>query len=123
MNKDVSRRRNHGVVAAEKGPANEIPIVKPVRSGHRDHRRTAFEAAFDPFQPLKWRPAVSIQVGEEVARRGATAGLACHDQAFRWLVDDANTRDRGRHSTRVVGAGVVDDDDFVWRSTLTKKRM
>jgi len=91
--------------------------------GSKAEATAALKAAFDPLEPLKRRPAVGIQIREEIARRGATAGLACHDQTFRWLVDDANTRDRSRHSARVVGAGVVDDDDFVWRSALTKKGM
>jgi hypothetical protein len=81
------------------------------------------ETALDSFYPLKRRPAVRIEIRENVARRGTAASLASNDQPFRWLIDHTDTRDPGRYSAGVIRARVVDDNDFVWKSTLTEKGM
>ena len=44
------------------------------------------------------------------------------DEPFSRLFDHVNARYGPRHSPRAVGAGVVDDDDFVRGSGLGEKR-
>jgi hypothetical protein len=57
---------------------------------------------------------------QDVARRGPPRRLPRDHENLPRLIDHADARCRARDG--FVGAGVVDDEDFVWRSGLGKQR-
>lgn len=122
MHKRVRRGRDDDVVGANQRPTAPVPVVETIGSGHTHESIARGEPRFHALEPLQRDPAVGVDVGKDVARRGAPRGLACDDEAFPRLVDYDDTVDRARHGAGSVRACVVDDEDFVWRSGLGEKR-
>ena len=56
-------------------------------------------------------------------RRRAAAGLARDHQALARLVHHAHVRNLLRHGARLIGAGIVDDQDFVGHARLREEGM
>ena len=100
-------------------PPDDVPVVETVRTGDRCRRIRAGEFLRDEPEPFARRAAIGIDVDEHVAGRDAASGLAGDDQPLPRLVHHPYTGD-GRNRRCAIGAGIVDDDDFVWRERLLK---
>ena len=73
----------------------------------------------DELEPVTRRAAVGVDVDEHVAGGHAASGLARDHQSLPRFVHHPYTGD-GRNRRCAIGAGIVDDDDFVWRERLLK---
>ncbi len=118
----MRRRRHERVVGANQRPARPVPVVEPIRAGDTDQPFARSEPPLDMLEPLKRHAAVGVHVREDVTGRKPPRRFPRDDEAFSRLFDDANARNRPRSSPGAVGAGVVDDDDFVRGSGLGEKR-
>ena len=116
-------RRHEPVVGPNQRAPRPVPVVEPVRSGHRDGVRQARHPAFDAGQPVDGRTAVGVHVREHIAARGAPRRLTRDDQPLGRLVQDADAGNRARYRPGRVGARVVDDQDFVGRARLRQQGM
>jgi hypothetical protein len=79
----------------------------------------AVEFLRNELKPFTRRAAVGVNVHEHVAGRDAASGFACNHQSLPRFVHHPYTGD-GRNRRCAIGAGIVDDDDFVWRERLLK---
>ena len=86
-------------------------------------RCVAGEMPIDPLEPGQRRPAVGIQIHQDVARGRQPPGFARDDQAFARLVDDTDVRNLLRHGARLIGARIVDDEDLIRRPRLGQQGM
>jgi hypothetical protein len=76
------------------------------------------EPALDALEPLERHAAVRVHVRQDVARRLAPGRFARHDEPFDGLFHHAHARYGARHGARLIGAGIVDDEDFIGRARL-----
>ena len=79
----------------------------------------AVEFLRDELEPVTRRAAVGVDVDEHVASGDAASCLARDDQSLPRFVHHPYTGD-GRNRRCAIGAGIVDDDDFVWQEGLLK---
>jgi hypothetical protein len=77
----------------------------------------------DQLEPPERGTAVRVQIHEQIPRRRATAGFTRHHESLPGLVHHAYVRDLLRHGARLIGAGIVDDQDFVGDSGLGEEGM
>jgi hypothetical protein len=79
----------------------------------------AVEFPRNTLKPVTRRAAVGINIDEDVASGHAASGLACNHLPLPRFVHHPYTGD-GRNRRCAIGAGIVNDDDFVWRERLLK---
>ena len=73
-------------VRANQGAPAGVPVVEAVGGRECDQRRPLEEPALDLLEPLERRPAVGVDVDQDVARRGPPSRLTRHHQAAPRLV-------------------------------------
>jgi len=123
MHHPVRRWSDDDVIGADERASHQVPVEEPIRSRHRDGGRPALEPPLYSLEPGDWRPAVGVQVGEDVAPRGKTGCLACDDEPAHGLVDHTDARHRPCDVAGAIRARIVHDDDFVGRAGLGEQRV
>ena len=94
MRHELRERGQRVVVDARAGDADPVPVVEPVRPGHADRARRPQEPALHALDQHQRRPAVGVDVDQDVAGRGPGAGRPRLDQPLVRLVDDDHVRER-----------------------------
>ena len=75
----------------------------------------------DALQPHNGRPAIGVDVGQDVAAGGQSCRFPGDNQTLHRFVYHPDTRNAPSQLTRRVGAGVVDDDDLVRLTRLREE--
>ena len=63
--------------------------------------------------PRQRRPAIGVEINQNLARGMAAPRLARDHQAFARLVYHLDVRDRRRHERCLIGACIVDDQNLI----------
>jgi len=94
-----------------------LGTVELARSGHRGEVVIAIKVVVDAFNPRLIGNGVRVEAGEYLASCFIESASRGRGDAANGFLDD--TRSKGFGDVRgVVGAAIVDDDDFVRQSSL-----
>src|SRR5262245_35182918 len=122
VNGELRRCRQYDVIGTGEETTAPVPVVKAIRTGNRHARTTLKKSLLEPLEPEDRSAAVSVHVGQNVALCVRTGRLACNDKALDRLVDHPDTGHRASHRSCLIGAGVVDNENFVSGSRLSEER-